>query len=334
MNAQNSAALAVSRKVASLRAFHVETERDCMVRDHLGRLLQLDDRGEFTPHPVRFTAELESRGLILIEPAGGGKTTAIQRVLDTFPVLGINPETGAPRAIRMEVRSPATQRSIAQSLLRELGLMRVNSKATVSDLFDLIRNQIVVTGTTLIWIDEAHDMFMSRSSREIDDMLKMLKGLMKGKSAVIVILSGTERLAELTSYDPQVSRRFTKIIPSDLEIGADNAGLEEMITGYCDAVGMTFDPADSVVSRLIHGSRKRFGRAVETVVNAIEQALLADEAVLERQHFADAWGMQEGCAYDQNVFVAPDWSSIELDKSAEVFEDARTVRQRRQLEKD
>lgn len=334
MNAHSSAALTVSRKVASLRAVHVENERDHMVYDHLSRLLQRDDMGEFTPHPVRFTAQLESRGLILIEPAGGGKTTAIQRVLDTFPVLGINPDTGAPRAIRMEVRSPATQRSIAQSLLRELGLIRMNSKATVSDLFELIRNQIMVTGTTVIWIDEAQDMFMSRSSREIDDMLKMLKSLMKGNSAVIVILSGTERLAELTSYDPQVSRRFTKIIPSDLEVGVDNAGLTEVITGYCDAVGMTFDPAESVVSRLIHGSRKRFGRAIETVINAIEQALMVDEKVLQCHHFADAWGMQEGCAYDENVFVAPDWSSIELDKSAEDFEDARTLRQRRLLEKD
>lgn len=62
-------------------------------------------------------------------------------------------------------------------------------------------------------------------------MLKMIKGLMKGPNSVVVILSGTERLIEIVGYDPQVSRRFTKIIPGDLQIGADNDNLTEVI---CD----------------------------------------------------------------------------------------------------
>lgn len=324
---------AVACDIARLRAIHVETERDHELRAQLQRLLQVDEGGNPTPFPVRFTANLETRGIALIEPAGGGKTTAVREVLRSFDALGVNQETGAPRILQMQVESPATQKSLGLAMLRALGIDQVNPRVKVWEIFGMIRKRIAVTGTTVLWLDEAHDVFLSRSAREIDDILKMLKGLMQGEAAVILILSGTERLSEITSYDPQVNRRFTKILPADLAIGADNGELEDLIRAYCDRVGLTFKPEGAVISRLIYGSRKRFGRAVETTINAIERALLDGDRELERQHFAEAWGMQEGCPWDQNVFVAPAWETIELDVQAHRFDEIRTRRQRSQLEK-
>lgn len=52
-----------------------------------------------------------------------------------------------------------------------------------------------------------------------------------------------------------------------------------MICDYCTAAGLTFDGSGSVVSRLIYGSRHRFGRAVETTINAIERALFEGEPI-------------------------------------------------------
>lgn len=317
--------------VAQLRARHVVTERHREVQAQLCRHLHVDRTGQNTAEPVRFTAGLESRGIILIEPAGGGKTTAIRNALQEFPALGTHPDTGAPRVLQMQVESPATLRSILRALLREMGLTRVSSRTSAWELLDLVKNRIAATGATTIWLDEAQDLFLSRSTREIDDMLKMIKGLTQGPNSVVVILSGTERLIEIAGYDPQVNRRFTKIIPGELQIGADNAGLTEVICDYCAAAGLTFDGSGPVVSRLIYDSRHRFGRAVETTINAIERALFEGDTILGRQHFAEAWGMQEMCAWDRNVFVSPDWHRFEVDAQAVEFDASRTARQRRAL---
>ena len=71
----------------------------------------------------------------------------------------------------------------------------------------------------------------------------------------------------------------------------------------------------------------RFGRAVETILNAIECAVEECAPNLTTMHFAEAWGMQEGCDWERNVFVSPNWASIELDAGAAAFEAARTARQ-------
>lgn len=325
------APLDTAHTVAALRKIHVETERDHEIRSQLQRLLQVDASGNPTSAPVRFTAQRETRGIALIEPAGGGKTTAIAEVLRSIEPLERNTETGAPRVIQVSVESPATQKSLGIAILRELGIPHVSERVKVWELFNMVRQRLLATGTTVLWIDEAHDLFLSKSGREVEDMLKTIKSLMQGEAAVIVILSGTERLGEITSIDQQVNRRFSKFMPKDLVIGGDNAELEDLVCDYCRRAGLAFTPEGNLISRLIHGSRGRFGRAIETTINAIEQALVDGDPALERQHFAEAWGMQEGCAWDRNVFVADDWRSIELDVQAEQFEAERTQRQRRQL---
>jgi hypothetical protein len=322
---------ATAQIIEHLRDIHVETERDDEIRKQLRRLLKVDQDGNLTANPVRFTAKLESHGILLIEPTGGGKTTAIAEVLKSFDVLGINAETGAPRVVQCSVENPATQKSVAIAILRKLGISRVSDREKAWSLFDMVRRRIEATGATVLCIDEAQELFLSKSAREIEDTVKNLKSLMQGSAPVILILSGTERLAEINSYDSQVDRRFTKIVPKDLVIGTDNDALDGIIRDYCERAGVTFNPEGAVVSRLIHASRNRFGRAIETTINAIEQALLDGDSILERQHFAEAWAMKETSPWDRNIFVAEAWRSIELDVQAKAFEAARSARQLRRL---
>jgi hypothetical protein len=318
-----------SQIIQTLRAIHIETDRDRALTSQLRRLLQVDIEGNLLPLPVRFTAGLETRGIALIEPAGGGKTTAVREVLLGFETLAHHPDTGAPRFLHIEVQSPATQKSLGIAILKELGIDAVSDRVKVWEIWDMVRVRLMIAGKIVLWIDEAHDLFLSRSAREIDDMLKMLKSMMQGDSAVIVILSGTERLMEITSYDPQVNRRFTKIRPRDLAIGADEADLEALIHVYCKRACLGFDATGNIASRLIYASRHRFGRAVETIINAIEVALADRDSGLGILHFAESWGMQEGCAWSDNVFVATSWRAIELDGQAAEFDAARSERQKK-----
>ncbi|WOI15226.1 hypothetical protein [Sulfitobacter sp. LC.270.F.C4] len=48
------------------------------------------------------------------------------------------------------------------------------------------------------------------------------------------------------------------------------------------------------------------------MISAIEIALLRGDTKLDASHFADAFFAQEACSINQNVFLAPRWSSIDL----------------------
>ncbi|UWQ54731.1 TniB family NTP-binding protein [Leisingera caerulea] len=316
-----------------LRSYHVETERDEQVLLQLNRLLKKDANGNPIPEPIRFTGNLETRGVAIIEASGGGKTTAVNRVLSRHPALKARPGEDWARYIRIQVPSPATLKSLGREVLAATGLPEVSQRLTAWEIWRLVRHRLALLGIVVLWFDEAHDMFLSGSAREIDDMLKMLKSLMQNDSAVILILSGTERLSEITSYDPQVNRRFTKVVPGPLVPGVDDADLLALIERFCSDVGLKLANENCLTDRLIHASRRRFGRAVEVILNAIEYALEEDSSDLTCSHFAVAWGMQEGCDWDNNVFAVGDWAALELDASAEDFEAQRTERQARQVGK-
>ncbi len=322
---------ATKKSLDYLRSIHVQTERDEKVLFQLNRLLKKDMNGNEIPEPVMFTGNMETRGIAIIEPAGGGKTTAVNEVLANHPALKAREGEHWPRYLRIQVPSPASLKSLGREVLAATGLSEVASKTTAWEIWRIVRYRLALLGIVVLWFDEAHDMFLSGSAREIDDMLKMLKSLMQNESAVIPILSGTERLAEITRVDPQVNRRFTKVKPKPLCQGKDNANLIELMQNFCHEIGLELDLSRNLDGRLIHASRARFGRAVETILGAIEWAVDEGSESLTWEHFAQAWGMQEGCEWDENVFCAKDWAAIELDSGAQDFEAVRTARQFRQV---
>lgn len=326
-----SATFSANCRLDKIRSHYVETERDEEFLHQLNRLLKRDSEGTYVPEPVRFTGNSETRGVAFIEPSGGGKTSTISRALSKHPALSAKPGETWARYLRIQVPSPATLKSLGREVLVATGLPEVSSKSTAWEIWSLVRHRLALLNIVVLWFDEAHDMFLSGSAREIDDMLKMLKTLMQSEAAVILVLSGTERLAEITSYDPQVNRRFTKVVPKPLCQGVDSSNLFTLIKYFCDEVGLKFRGADDLTGRLIHASRRRFGRAVETMIDAIECAIEEKSPELCIDHFAQAWGMQEGCEWSNNVFVASDWAAIELDAEAKAFESARTARQTSQL---
>ena len=73
----------------------------------------------------------------------------------------------------------------------------------------LVRSRLKMLGTVVLWIDEAHDLF--RAGKAIEDILKVLKSVMQGDGAVILVLTGVDILWQMASYDDQVKRRFSKV---------------------------------------------------------------------------------------------------------------------------
>jgi hypothetical protein len=176
--------------------------------------------------------------------------------------------------------------------------------------------------TAVLWLDEAHDLFCADRGQ----ILRAIKTLMQGDHAVIVILSGTEALDTIIGTDPQVQRRFSTIHWAPLTNERDGDAFVDLTAAYCARVGLQPPPQGDLIKRVFHASRYRFGRAIELIINAIEQALLAEDDDLRGDHFAEVWAMQEGGSTSDNVFWADRWWLIDTDPQQEV---AQTSKRRR-----
>lgn len=309
-----------------LRAKYFKNNRHRQLEHEVDRLLQNSEECGEVAIPERYAGGLETRGVIVAAKPGDGKTTAVYRVLSKHPALQPRPDADQRPYVRIQVPSPATLKSLGRAILAELDFVGISERAAAWDIWNIVRHRLALYGTLALWIDEAQDVFLSRSARETDDILKTLKSLMQGDKAVIVVLSGTERLLEVARYDQQVDRRFRKILSRPLAVGVDEPNLEGVIHTYCEMAGLKPDLEQDTLRRLIHGSRGLFGRSIETILAAIEQALYEGSRSLVSRHFAEAWSIQEGCSWDQNVFVASDWAGLHLDRDAEDFEAERTRR--------
>lgn len=315
--------------IQRLRSIHIGTPTFKALEANLARLLQVGEDGKPSHEPVRFTAGKETHGVILVNGPGSGKTTDILHAVAKLDALAENPETGVPRHIHVTVSSPATLRSLACQFLEKLGIDRISDRAKVHELWATVRLRFQRMGITLVILDEAQDMFRLTSSSETDSMCRMLKSLMQGDHPVVLLLSGTERLKEITRFDAQVNRRFRKITPPPLDIAADSSKLRAVMDCYARNAGLTLDIRDDDPVRLIYGGRYRLGRCIEISILAVEEALTAGSDMLTSEHFETAWGMEEGCPLTSNVFCVDDFMAIELEDDDEIGDRMLEARARR-----
>nr|WP_229582943.1 TniB family NTP-binding protein [Paracoccus sp. S-4012] len=295
----------------SLRSKYVKLARDDEFRVHLDRLLKCDAAGRPIPAPAVFTSTGETRGIALIDGAGGGKTSLVHHALCRHPALQAT-EPDKMLWIGVRVPSPASLKSLGLEILRQSGYPEVGDRTKVWDIFNKVRHRFQQLGTVVLWIDEAHDLFRTGSAVEVETTLKMLKSLMQGEWPVIVVLTGIETLWEIASCDDQVKRRYSRIELPSVTRAADGKTLWKLIDSFCVRAELVPPERGDLVDRLIHAGRARFGRCIEQILNAIEVALHDGATTLETEHFARSFDMQEGCRPGENIFRSPRWSQIDV----------------------
>ncbi|MCR8827328.1 TniB family NTP-binding protein [Pseudosulfitobacter koreensis] len=297
--------------IAKLRDKYIKTQRDIIFQKHLDLLLQRDDTGGLLPKPVIFTATGDTHGIALVEGSGGGKTSLVHHVLDNHPVLQSD-DPGYRPVIGVRVPSPATLKSLGWEILRETGYSEVSVSRKEWDIWRLVRARLRMLGTVVLWIDEAHDLF--RAGKGIEDILKMLKSVMQGEGAVILVLTGVDKLWQMASYDDQVKRRYSKVTMPSISAATHEKSLRSLVQSFCDEAGLLPPREVDLIDRLVYASRGRFGRCIENIIAALEMTVLKNETQVTVQHFAESWAMQEGAVPGMNVFLSPRWTDIDLAK--------------------
>lgn len=297
--------------VDSLGDKYLSTPRDVQFRSYLDRLLHRDEEGNLVPKPRLYNKAGDTRGIAVVEAAGGGKTSLVLHGLKTHPALQPRDAEHQPW-VGVRVPSPPTAKSLGIALLEASGYPSVSRSQTEDDIMRKVRHHFKLRGTAILWIDEAHDLFGAGTAFKVDVFLKTVRNLMQGDGAVSVVLSGIESLWQIASCDAQVTRRYFRLPLADVSPNADRKALTGVIANFCDVAGMRPPSNEDLVDRLVHASRKRFGRCIENILAALEAAALEDADELTINHFAKSWGMQEGCGMGQNVFLARNWDKIDL----------------------
>ena len=298
----------IDENLELLRRVHISTPRETELLRHLARVLRKGPNGEPSAEAARFTATGETRGILVIGEPGDGKSSLVAHGLSKHPALGDGP-TGTPRFVDALVPTPGTLKNMGAEILDKTGYQKVSGRRDAFDIWKLVRKRLTFFGYTVLWIDEAHDLF----AKDQNQILRALKALMQGDDAVIVILSGTRALAQIVRSDAQVQRRFSVLSLPKVSVANDLKQFDIAISSYCGKVGLEWCGDTTIVERLFHGSRYVFGRSIEIIIKAIEEALIDGSEQLGRDHFAMAWAMDEGCSADQNVFMADEWWAIQLD---------------------
>ncbi|MFG6535692.1 TniB family NTP-binding protein [Sulfitobacter sp. 1A16787] len=298
----------IERAIQQLSAIHVETQRDDQTRTAFNRLFFGEGAG-FSP---RFFAEgQETRGVAIVGAPGSGKTALVSHILSEHPSLHFKGELGVTKCLQVTVPSPATLKSVGLELLKALGYPQVSERRERWAIWEMVKHRLSVLGIKVLWIDEAHDIYNAGNVREKEDLLKTLKSLMQGPQAIVVVLCGTEPVAELLRSDHQVARRFSQVRLPPISFASDGDGLMNLIRSYAGRVelGVEIDP--DLTQCLLHAARDQFGMAIEIAIGAIETALRSRRPSLTRQDFIDYWFMQESCPLDENVFTTGNYSAWE-----------------------
>lgn len=302
----------IAMTMEALRSLHCLTPADEEFQLHLDRLLRRDAEGQSIPEPIRFGRTQETRGILFVDAAGAGKTTTVSRGLAKHPAFCDRHASCSPY-LNAIVPTDPTLKSMAFSLLTRAGHPIERTRRTTFQLFEQLRDLMHRNGQVVLWINEAHDLFC----RDRDQILRATKSLMRCAGSVIVVLSGTESLEEIVRSDPQVQRRFTIVKPAPIDVATDGGRLVQIMQEYCLRAGI--DPLDdsTLPSRLVLAARHRFGRAVELMQDAVEQALLEEKKALDLWHFDQVWGMHETRDVWNNPFIGDDWDGIDPDAPTE-----------------
>lgn len=297
------------KAIADLRKKYITTSRDDIFRKRLDGQLDRDADGNLIAKPLTFTSTGDTHGVALIEGSGGGKTSLVHHVLSNHSALQSDDPTYRPW-VGVRVPSPATLKSLGLEILRETGYPGVSKSRKEWDIWLLVRSRLKLLGTVVLWIDEAHDLF--RAGKAVEDILKMLKSVMQGEGAVILVLTGIDTLWQMASYDDQVKRRFSKVTLPSISASTHEKPLRGLIKKFCAEADLSPPDEGDLIDRLIYASRGRFGRCIENSLAALECAVLAGDTKVTIQHFAESWGAHEDVVPGKNVFLSPRWAEIDL----------------------
>lgn len=303
-----------ARAAASLTQRFVKTRQQS---DILNKLLLLHEERNCL---AAMNALRKIDGLALVAPTGSGKTRTLEWVFSELEQLSASADPGPPNPVKIasvRVRTPATLRTAAEAVMHEIGYpttTRSMTDATISVLWEQVHYQLRELKITILHFDEAQDIWGNANKPQRRAVINTLKSLSQNKEwPVILVLSGTEELKEMLNEDQQLGRRIKPTELRPITKATDGKTIRAVIDSYTAEVGLQgfaeLDP--KFIDRFFVACCNRLGIAIDIIISAIQQAVLADDVELSDHHFVGAFTHISECDAAMNPFASENWREID-----------------------
>lgn len=299
----------IHMKLAKLGSEFIVHETYELLQDQFDRQLQTRRSA------IAINSHTEARGLGIVGQSGSGKSTIVSRLLSTHPRIA-QPRDGETKAevISLIVPSPATLKYVGSTMLEALGYPLERDKPA-SFIWHQVRELLHKRETLFVHLDEAQDLFSSKSTGVREDVIKTLKSLMNNKVwPVGLILSGTPKMLEMINANRELRRRIDMVGLDAVTWASHGQEVKAIFEAYVSRADLVLCARlnmEAFIPRLIHAGANEFGLIIEMILGGITNALLADEAELREAHFVEAFRRRAGCVPGLNPFVADDYLAID-----------------------
>lgn len=300
---------AVFQSVAKLRAEFVRSKPYELLWE------QFDRQWQRRQAALASGAFAEARGIVITGASGSGKSTLVNRLLTQYPeIRQPKAEQNDSDVISLLAPSPATLKYVGSTMLGSLGFPLVREKSA-GFIWDQVRELLMRRRTFFVHLDEAQDLFSSKSLNARNDVLNTLKSLMNNRDwPVGLILSGTPSMIEMINADDQLKRRIDIVSIDPITWGANGRDVEFIFRSYLEKAEVELCPGVSTtefVPRLIHAGANELGLTIELILNGVEDALLGSQSVVKLDNFSAVFARKSGCIPGLNPFIADDYLSID-----------------------
>lgn len=324
LRAERKAHAAATVKV--LRGMYIETDRDDQLRDAFETLIEERESN----HDVRRFV-----GISIPMHSGAGKSRMLANFLANHPLFKGYPDDPDCPLIRIDTPSPVSNKSLGLEVLRQIYPQETNEDrsgitvdARLTDIWDEARRLAAEAGVWVLVIDEAHDL-LNGGPKTLEILRSTLKRWCSHQHKPVLILAGTPQLDGI--FDTrEMRRRFIPIEAAPLDEDRDGYELRRIIARYARTAEIGLDQSLlGILGQLIHAGTGELGWTVDMIIEAIRVALIEGSDRLAVEHFAEAYRRVAKCQPQDNVFLVPDWKSIDTAayRRAVAEQQSRTKRQ-------
>lgn len=257
--------------------------------------------------------------MALLAPTGSGKTRTLEWVFAELERLMAHSAKGKHdlRIVSVRMPTPSTLKTAAEAVMEEIGYpvnVKATTEANATDRWEQLRRLLKAQRVTVLHFDEAQDIWGNANKPQRRAVINTLKSLSQNKDwPFIVVLSGTEELADMVNQDQQLGRRLKPVEIRLLKKATDARTIRSVITTYCEEAGLAgFDQVDpQFLDRFLIACCYRLGIAIDLIIGTITQAVLCGDQRLTDRHFALGFADISECDAAMNPFISPDWETID-----------------------
>lgn len=212
------------------------------------------------------------------------------------------------------VPGKANFRETGKAILRELGypIQTVRDEDQLMIRISQVMRSEKIAG---LHLDEIQDAGRYKTVETMKYFAKRFRNMMQDNEwPICLILTGTGECKEFLNHDDTLRRRVRPIEMSVSDVSSDGALIRNALVDFLRQTGMRDSGIvhdKEFMAILIAASARRFGIAIELVIEAIGEAMENGDLVLTVDHFADAFYARSNNDDELNPFVSADWDKID-----------------------